>query len=88
MNAPRTAVVALFLVVVCAIAVVYAKHESRSLFVQLQHLRAQRDSLNVEWGRLELEESTWATHSRVERLARQRLGMHMPRADAVVIVRP
>ncbi|HQU14906.1 MAG: cell division protein FtsL [Chromatiales bacterium 21-64-14] len=85
----RSGVLALLaLVLASALGVVYATHETRRLFVELQHLRAERDSLNVEWGRLELEESTWGTHSRVERIARTQLGMHSPAPDSVVIVRP
>lgn len=76
------------LVLVSALSVVYAKYESRNLFIQLQALRSRRDQMNVQWGRLQLEQSTWATHSRVERVARDRLGMVMPSPDAVVIVRP
>ncbi|MGA7801766.1 MAG: cell division protein FtsL [Gammaproteobacteria bacterium] len=75
-------------VMVSALSVVYAKYESRKLFVQLQTLQSQRDEMNVEWGRLQLEQSTWATHSRVERVARDRLGMVTPSSDSVVIVRP
>ena len=71
-----------------AIGVVYTKHESRKLFAQLQSMQKVRDHLNVEWGRLQLEQSTWATHGRIERLAHNRLGMIMPAPSAVVIVKP
>ncbi|MCP3871371.1 MAG: cell division protein FtsL [Gammaproteobacteria bacterium] len=69
-------------------AVVYAKYASRKAFVELQQLRAQRDAIDVEWGRLQLEESTLATHVRVERIARKKLKMHIPRATDVVVIRP
>ncbi len=83
--------VALFLAVAVlgsAIGVVYAKHESRKLFVQLQGLQVVRDELNVTWGQLQLEQSTWATNGRIERIARQSLNMQMPPTGAVVIVKP
>lgn len=75
-------------VVSSALALVYAKYESRKLFIELQSLQSKRDAMNIEWGRLQLEQSTWATHSRVERLARDRLGMVSPSPNQVVIVRP
>lgn len=75
-------------VVVSGTAVVYAKYASRKLFVELQQLRAERDAIDVEWGRLQLEESTLATHVRVERIARNKLKMHAPDATEVLVIRP
>ena len=80
-------VVLVLAVLASAIGVIYAKHEGRKQFVQLQVLEKQRDQMNVEWGQLQLEQGTWATHSRVERVARKRLGMQMPDAESVVIIR-
>ncbi len=80
-------VVLVLAVLASAIGVIYAKHEGRKQFVQLQALEKQRDQMNVEWGQLQLEQGTWATHSRVERVARKRLGMQMPDAESVVIIR-
>ena len=71
-----------------ALGVVYAKHQSRKLFVQLNELQQQRDAMNVEWGQLQLELSTWATNGRIEQVARQRLRMTNVDFDQVVIVRP
>ena len=70
-----------------AIGVVYTQHLSRSLVVQLQEQKLQRDELNIEWSRLLLERSTWATHARVERLAREQLGMHTPSFAEMEVVR-
>ena len=71
-----------------ALGGVYAKHQSRKLFVQLNELQQQRDAMNVEWGQLQLELSTWATNGRIEQVARQRLRMTNVDFDQVVIVRP
>ena len=71
-----------------ALGVVYAKHQSRKLFVQLNELQQQRDAMNVQWGQLQLELSTWATNGRIEQLARQRLHMRNVDFDQVVIIRP
>lgn len=76
------------LVVLSSLGVVYAKHESRRLFGELQALEAERDRMNTEWGQLQLEQGTQTTHGRVERDARIRLGMIIPDHDQVVMVRP
>lgn len=75
-------------VLLSALAAVYAKHHSRQLFVELEGLKTQRDDLNIEWGQLMLEQATWATPTRVELIARQRLGMTVPPTDKIVIVTP
>ena len=76
------------LVLVSALAVVSAKHQNRKLYTQLTALQKQRDNMNVEWGRLQLELSTWATHGRIEKVAREQLGMRNVDYDQVVIVKP
>ena len=73
--------------VVSALAVVYAKHQNRKLYAELTSLYKERDAMNVEWGRLQLEQSTWATHGRIEKIARQRLHMRNVDYDKVVIVK-
>ncbi len=65
-------------VMASAIAAVYAKHESRQLFTELQVLIADRDQMEVEWGRLRIEQSTWSTYARVEQLARKQMRMRTP----------
>lgn len=73
-------------VLVSAISVVYVKHQSRRLFAESQELLREADRLNVEWNMLQLEQAAWSAHGRIERLARDRLKMHMPRrTDAVVL---
>ncbi|MDH5361561.1 MAG: cell division protein FtsL [Gammaproteobacteria bacterium] len=71
-----------------AIAVVYVNQLERTLFVQLQAMQQQRDHLNLDWGRLQLEQSTWATHARIEGIARKQLGMSQPNFNEVVVIRP
>ena len=73
-------------VMMSAVAVVQAKHESRKRFAQLQALEKERDQMNVQWGQLQLEQGTWATHSRVERIARTRLNMRVPDSESTVII--
>ena len=76
------------IVLASSLAVVYAKHQSRKLFVELDTLKKERDEMNVEWGRLQLEQSTLATHGRIERIAKKRLGMKTPEYEQILIVRP
>ncbi len=71
-----------------ALSVVWVKHESRKLFATLQRLERMRDDLNVEWGQLQLEQSTWATDGRIESLVRKQLQMDLPRAEEIVVVTP
>jgi cell division protein FtsL len=85
----RLAVAVLWVAVLgSALGVVYAKHEARSRFNELQKLTQQRDDLDIEWGQLQLEQSTWATHGRVERVARDELRMVIPQASDLRIVQP
>lgn len=75
------------LVILSALTLVYTRQQNRQLFSTLHQLRAERDSLDVEWGRLLLEEGAWSQHQRVENTARQRLGMDLPPAERIVLVR-
>ncbi|MDQ3056254.1 MAG: cell division protein FtsL [Pseudomonadota bacterium] len=74
--------------VATAIGVVYARHQHRQLFVELTKLERARDELNVDFGRLQLEQATWAESNRVEQVARTRIGMKFPEADEIVVIRP
>ena len=74
-------------VLASAIAVVWTRHQSRSLFVQFSQLQSQRDELNIEYGRLELEQATWAEPRRIDSEARTKLSMFAPRPQDVQLVR-
>jgi cell division protein FtsL len=76
------------LLLASGVGVVWGKHEARTLFVELQGLKAQRDALEIEGGQLKLEQSAWAMHGRVEQTARTNLRMVIPRPDEVSIVQP
>ena len=78
----------LLVVVVSSVGVVYAKHQGRKLFVELQGLGDARDNMDIEWGQLKLEQGTLTTQGQVERAARERLGMVNLTADNMVIVKP
>lgn len=75
-------------VLATAIGLVYSKHQTRKLFVELQELNKEVVSLNTEWGRLQLEQSAWSDQGRIEQIARERMGMVSPEADQVAFIRP
>lgn len=71
-----------------AAGAIYCKQVARERFVELEALTARRDELQIEWGRLQLEQSAWSTHGFIERVASARLRMAIPPPAAVEIVRP
>lgn len=74
-------------VVASAIGVVHARHESRRHFIELNRLTNERDNLDFEFGRLQLEQATWAENNRIEQIARGRLGMVSPGSAELVVTR-
>ena len=79
----------LVLAVVCvvsAFAIVYTKHQSRKLFVELERLTGERDALNIEWGQLQIEQSTWATHARIEQVAIEELSLVRPEPTDIYVI--
>jgi cell division protein FtsL len=68
------------------VAIVAAKYASRQLFAELEALNREHDRLQIDWGRLQLEQSTYATHSLIESTARERLDMRLPDPAAIVVV--
>lgn len=88
MSRPGLLVTLLALAVMAsAVAVVEIKHESRSLFLTLESLRDTRDELNTAWSRLRLEQGALAMHSRVERIARDAIGLRQPPPEATTMLR-
>jgi len=76
----------LLAVIASAVAVVHTHHVRRSLFVELDEVDARRDRLQVEWGRLQIEQSTWAASDRIEQVAAEKLNLQLSRAGATVLV--
>ena len=74
-------------VLASALGVVWTRHESRVLFVNLTALQNQRDELNIEYGKLELEQATYAEPRRIDDQARQKLGMVDPRPQDIRLLR-
>jgi cell division protein FtsL len=74
-------------VLASAVAVIYARHQARNLFNHLEQLNAERDALDMEWGRLQLEQSAWSSDAFVENVANAKLQMTIPQTRDVRIVR-
>ena len=84
---PKRLVMLFAVVLAVSLVVVQMRHESRQRFAELQERQAERDALNVEWGKLLLEEGAWSQHRRVEAIARTRLGMDTPDPVRIHVVR-
>jgi len=82
----RFNMILLLIAVVCALGVVTSQHRARKLFQDLEGEQERARQLDVEYGQLQLELSTWATHPRVEQIARSRLHMVLPDAAGRVVV--
>ena len=84
----RFNMILLLVVVVCALGVVTSQHRARKLFQSLEGEQERVRQLDVEYGQLQLEMSTWATHPRIEKIARDRLHMVTPDATGRVVTPP
>ena len=73
-------------VLISALEVVTVQHRARKLFVEIQEQESIQHELNDLWGRLQLEQSTWATDDRIEEQARAELGMVEPDRDRLVLL--
>lgn len=70
-----------------AVGVVWLRQQSRVLFIESNELARERDNLDFDFGRLQLEQATWAENNRIEQIARGRLGMVSSGAAETVVVR-
>lgn len=84
----RLNLILLGILVVCALSVVTSQHKARKLYVELQKEQELAKQFEVEWGQLQLEQSTWAMHARIEKIASGRLMMRVPPPSRVQVVVP
>jgi len=84
----RANLVLLAVLIACALALVTSQHRARKLYVELQKEQEAAQRFEVEWGQLQLEQSTWAMHARVEKIAANALGMRVPGPGRVQVVPP
>lgn len=91
-NYPRTPswislLIFLTVLILCALSVVAAQHKARKLFVELQREKDRSQQMEVEWGQLQLEQSTWAMSARVEKIAAVKLQMQLPQRGQIQLIR-
>jgi cell division protein FtsL len=82
------AIVLWFAALASSAAAIYAKHQARELFVELEKLNTRRDNLEIEWGQLQLEQSAWSSHAFVEQVAATQLHMATPPPRQIQVVQP
>ncbi|OIN09981.1 cell division protein FtsL [Oceanisphaera psychrotolerans] len=63
---------------VSALLVIVITQNTRELTSEYNELMAEQDRLDIEWRHLLLEQNTLMEHSRIEALARDKLGMKRP----------
>lgn len=76
------------ILVACALGVVTSQHKARKLFVELEKEQQLARQLAEEWGQLQLEQSTWATHARIEKIATEQLQMRLPDPKLIQTIPP
>jgi cell division protein FtsL len=76
----------LALSVLCALSLVTSRHQARKLFVDLEHEQGRARAYDVEYGQLQLEQSTWATPGRIEKIAREQLRMQLPGPGRIQVI--
>ena len=82
----RVNLMLLALLVACALGVITSQHQARKLFIELESGQAAAQKLGEEWTQLQIEQSTWATHKRVESVASRQLGMKLPDPASTVVL--
>jgi cell division protein FtsL len=87
MSVARINLLLLLLAIACALGVVSSQHKARKLFVELQKEQEIARQMEVEWGQLQLEQSTWAIPTRVEKIASRQLQMQQPKSEKIQFVR-
>ncbi len=82
----RLNLILLLVAVIFALAAVSSSHRARKLFIGLENEQKRMRELDIEWSQLQLEQSTWANHARVEKIARDKLAMRPPAAGRIISV--
>ena len=78
----------LSVLMVSALAVIYSKNFSRSIFIEIEHHERALDRYEVEWGQMQLELSMLAEQNRVEAIAREKLKLVMPPRESIIYIKP
>jgi cell division protein FtsL len=84
----RLNIILLMIAILCALSVVTSQHNARRRYMELEKAQRLSRELDVEWGRLQLEQGTWAMHSRVESEAIRQLQMQVPGVNRIQMILP
>ena len=84
----RVNLVLLVILIACGLALVTSQHQARKLYVELQKEQELTRQFEIEWGQLQLEQSTWAMHARIEKIAARDLAMRLPSASRIQVLSP
>jgi cell division protein FtsL len=76
----------LALLVVCALSLVTSRHQARKSFVDLEREQSQARAYEVEFGQLQIEQSTWAMPARIEKIGREQLHMQLPATSRIEVL--
>jgi len=82
----RLNILLILIAIACALSVVTSQHKARKLFMELERKQERTRQLTVEWGQLQLEQSTWAMRARVEKIATKQLLMKVPDASKIKVI--
>ena len=74
------------LVVANSLNIITSQHQTRKLYTTIEREQQRSHQLEVEWGQLQLEQSTWAAHARIEKLAREKLAMRPPLPGQIIAI--
>lgn len=84
----RLNLILMAILIVCALGVITSQHQARQLYAELQHVQEAAKQMDIEFGQLQLEQSTWAMHARIEKIAGERLHMKVPEPTRIHILSP
>ena len=76
----------LALSIACALSLVSSRYQARKLFVELEREQKQTQAYDVEFGQLQLEQSTWAAPGRIDKVAREQLRMQLPGPGRIQVI--
>jgi cell division protein FtsL len=76
----------LMILVLCGLSVVTSRHVAHKTFVEMERQRMEIYQYEVEHNRLRLEQQTYATQQRIDRLAREKLNMQFPTPEQIRVV--
>ncbi|MES2546091.1 MAG: cell division protein FtsL [Pseudomonadota bacterium] len=75
-----------FVLIAVSLGVITSQHKARKLYFELEQQQDLTRKYDTEYGQLQLEQSTWAMHSRVEELAAKKLQMQVPDAKRIQVI--